>query len=303
MTADTLFLVNPASGKRHNPDTIRAEILAMYAEAGRDVLVQPIDFTRLSETLNTAESSGIQRVFAVGGDGTVNGVGQQMIGRKMAFGVIPTGSGNGYARNIGFSVRTPLAIRQSLDTKIISVDTGYLNDVPFLNVAGIGAEADVLQIFAKMHRRGFLPYLKGSLQTLLNMRTFSCRIEIDGQVLFREEVVSVVAANGAQWGYDVHITPQARLTDGYLNVLVVRKFPVVEAVTMVPKMLLGDLAQARYVEAFQARYVRVETDGTPNAQVDGEFVTGTNPMEIQVYPASLQLLVPATLTDARLAQL
>lgn len=299
----TLFLLNPGSGRKHLTPAFAQEIEALYADQNRRVKVADIDFSRLDEMVQQAIEERFDRVFAIGGDGTVNAIGTRLVGKSQAFGVIPAGSGNGFARNIGFSVHLPLAIRQSLDTITRRIDTARFNDHPFLNAAGVGAEADVLLAFGKLQTRGFVSYLRSTLKTLLHLRTFSGRLCIDGEWRDFTDMVSVVVANGMQWGYDVRITPRARLADGKLNVLLVHRFPLIDAAPLTRKMLMGDLTTSRYVESFEASSVIIQTEDQVNGHVDGEFVAGSREMHFSILPQSLSLLLPASLTEERLSRL
>jgi len=295
----TLFLINKGSGRKHNAEKVGEELMRVYAEKGKIAQIAWIDFEKLDALLESAIRQGIRRIFAIGGDGTVNAIGSRLVGSTVEFGVIPTGSGNGFARHAGFSTHTSLAIKQSLDTVVRQIDTATFNGVPFLNVAGIGAEAEVLAAFSKLGQRGFLPYLKSTLQTLLHLHTFSAKITLDGVELQRSELVSVIVANGRQWGYDMRVTPRARMTDGLLNVLILHHFPLLDVAPLTHKMLMGDLARSRYVEAFEAKHVVVETSDTVNGHIDGEFMPCSPATTIRILPASLNLLLPASLTPEK----
>lgn len=296
----TLFLINPASGRKRNAAATKAMIEEVYEQEEQSVKAEFIDFERLDHTLEEAIGQGVQNIYAVGGDGTVNAVGTRLIHKPINFGVIPKGSGNGYARNIGFSIRTKLAITQSLTASVVKVDTGDFSGVPFLNVAGIGLDAEVAYQFSLGSKRGFVPYVKRSAEGLIAMETEDYFMELDGKKYEFSDIVGIVIANGTQWGYDVKISSNARLTDGLFDILVVKKFPILKAGLMVRKLFNGKFQDSRYVEGFQAKEVFIKRKMSGAAQVDGEPIQAGKDIGVRLRPQSLNLLVPGTLTPEKI---
>ncbi|MEL6652040.1 MAG: YegS/Rv2252/BmrU family lipid kinase [Bacteroidota bacterium] len=299
----TLFLINPGSGRKRDAVQTEALIKEVYGDADQDAKIQQIDFERLDSMLDEAEALGYQRVFAVGGDGTVNAVGAKMRYRPLALGIIPSGSGNGYARNLGYSVNTRLALRQSLDAQALTVDTGMMGDRPFLNVAGIGFDAEVAHAFSLGKNRGFGPYVMRSAEGLLQLQGQEYQLTIDGEKHLFEKIIGIAVANGTQWGYDAKVNARASLNDGFFDLLVVRKFPLVKAPAIVSKMFNGRFQNSNYVKVFQAKNILIEPNKSGFAQVDGEPFEQDGPMEIKMLEKSLQILLPSTLTEQKIQSL
>lgn len=299
----TLFLINPHSGRKQNAEAVERIIHEVYSQEGAPVETQFIDFSRLDEDLQQAIDRGVEHVFAVGGDGTVNAIGTRLIGKPAKFGVIPNGSGNGYARNLGFSTNPRLAISQSLSAWSIRVDTGTFNGIPFLNVAGVGLDAEVAHHFSMGKNRGFVPYAKSSTKSLLSYEPESYRILLDGVSYVREDIMGIAIANGTQWGYDAKISPHASLRDGLLDVIIVKKFPIIDAASIVRRLFNGKIKRSRYVEVFQAKRIDIhrETEGT--AQIDGEPIRAGADIQIETVQQSLEILLPNTLTPGKIDSL
>lgn len=299
----TLFLINPGSGRKRDAQQTEALIREVYTQAERSFQIQEIDFERLDGILDGAEANGIKNIFAVGGDGTVNAIGAKMRYRNLQLGIIPKGSGNGYARNLGYSVNTRLAIRQSLDAQAISVDTGMMNEIPFLNVAGVGLDAEVAHAFSLGKNRGFGPYVRRSAEGLLQLQPQDYELWIDGETHQFEKIIGIAIANGTQWGYDVKVNAHASLNDGFFDLLVVRKFPLVKAALIISKMFGGRLQDSNYVKVFRAKNIQIKRAEAGYAQVDGEpFETGTD-ISIKIQENSLNILLPSTLTDQKIQSL
>lgn len=298
-----LFLINPGSGHKRDPATTEALIREAYWAAGQPVRIEPIDFARLDEVLAQAIRQGTQHIFAVGGDGTVNAVGTRLIGQPVSFGVIPHGSGNGFARNLGYSIQPRIAARQALDAHVMRADTGRFDGRPFLNVAGVGLDAEVAWQFSMAGSRGFVPYAISSAQGLMSYRGEDYTLTIDGEVHHFTGIIGVVIANGTQWGYDAKVSTEARLSDGLLDLLVVRRFPLIKAGMMVGKMFSGRFQRSRYVEVFRMRHLRIERAAAGPAQIDGEPIEAGATIEVSVQPGSLSLLLPSTLTEQKIQSL
>ncbi|MEO0469462.1 MAG: diacylglycerol kinase family protein [Bacteroidota bacterium] len=299
----TLFLINPGSGRKRNADKTDQLIRDIYQKADRSVETRMLDFSQLDAALEMAIEEGFENIFAVGGDGTVNAIGARLIDKPVNLGVIPNGSGNGFARNLGFSIKTRLAVTQSLDARAIKVDTGRFNDIPFLNVAGVGLDADVAFRFSQGSHRGLGPYVRSTTEGLFGFEPEAFQLEIDGEMHQYDALMGVAIANGTQWGYDVKITQDASIADGLLDVIVVKKFPLIKAGLMVRRMVRGDLPDSRYVEVFRAKKVVIHREKAGTAQVDGEPFECDRRIEVVVQEKSLNLLLPNTLTPAKIQSL
>ena len=299
----TLFLINPGSGRKANPSKTANLIHEMYGAVGQAVQTKYLDFSRLDETLDIAIAEGIRNIFAVGGDGTVNAVGTRLVNKPVNLGVIPKGSGNGFARNLGFSINTKLAIRQAMDAWSLRIDTARFNQTPFINVAGIGLAAVVAEIFSHKKKRGFRRYVKSSAEGLMSYKPESYQLTIDGHVYERESIMGIAIANGTQWGYDAKISPQASLTDGLLDVIIVRQFPLIDAGSLVSRLFNGQIYNSRYVEVMQGKKIDILRTSAGSAQVDGEPFQASTHIEVEINEKSLNLLVPNTLTHRRIQTL
>lgn len=299
----SLFLINPGSGKQKDSRAVSALISQVYQNAGKSVSIKEIQFDTLTQTIKDAQQGGIRRIFAVGGDGTVNAIGSKMLGTSMHFGIIPMGSGNGYARNLGISVRTSLAIRQTLDAQTILADTGMFADRPFLNVAGFGLDSEVAQRFERQSKRGFRPYMISTFQAVRALQPQTIHILVDGKAHRFDDVFGVVVALGGQWGYDAKVGRNVSLTDGLFDILVVRAFPLIQAGVMASRMFYGSLKGSRNIIFFQGKEVEIVREEEGSIQIDGEPSQTGHTLKASIIPQSLHLLVPNTLSRNKINQL
>ena len=113
-----------------------------------------------------AVKQSFDAVIAVGGDGTLNECLKSLINTKTALGVIPCGSGNGFANHIGMSKNIKDSIKQLKKSRITNIDSCIANGQSFINVAGIGFDAHIAKLFSKSNKRGFFKYVKIILKEL-----------------------------------------------------------------------------------------------------------------------------------------
>lgn len=303
MNPHTLFLTNFLSGRKKRATEILERVNKAYAEHRDQVWVREIDFEQLDQVLKEAIEAGVQNIYAVGGDGTVNAVGAKLIDRPVNFGVIPTGSGNGYARNIGFSIKTALAIRQTIDAKAIQVDTATFNQKPFLNIAGIGLGAEVAHEYTNTKTRGLGPYLKSSARSILAHKPEAYRLTIDGKIMDLKDVLGIEVAIGTQYGYQAKAAPLASITDGLLDIVVIKSFPMIKTANIISKLFRGQVNRSKHIDFYQGKSIRIEREQPGKAQMDGEPFDAPSLIDIHIKEHSLNLLLPNTLTVEKIASL
>lgn len=293
-----LFLLNPKSAKvrKKGFDAIRQLILQIYQQAGIEVAVQAIDFQTLEQDIDAAISQGVSNIFAVGGDGTVNTVGGKLLHKDVNFGIIPLGSGNGLARNLGYSTDLQLAVRQSVSDKVIQMDTGTFGSHVFLNVCGVGLDAEVADMYAHALRRGMFTYGYYMLKAVLGYKAEKYEIWVDGHKETHEEVYALGLVNGTQWGYDAKISPHSYLTDGYFELMVMQKIPFPQLFFELVKLMLGDITQSRYVSHRKCKTLVIKRQHAGVAQVDGEGIQEAETIRCHIQPKSLRIILPNTLT-------
>lgn len=239
-----------------------------------------------------AVSRGARLVLAWGGDGTVNEVGSALAFGEASLGIIPTGSGNGLARELGLSWRPDEAIRVALRGRDRRMDVGELGGRIFLNIGGLGFDAHVARLFNTRPpgRRGAWPYVTITLREVWSYRPSRYRVALDG-VLTEGEFFTIVLANSCQFGNRMRVAPEARIDDGWLNALLVDRRSVI-AHFWRARHLLGDPIKAEGIVRRPVREAVIEGPTEIPCQVDGEsFVAGPR-IEARVHPGALKLRIP-----------
>jgi diacylglycerol kinase (ATP) len=291
-------IINPISGTGGRLDVARARaeqaaalLVARGVEPDVSLTEHPGHGRQLAEL---ALQRGASTVLAWGGDGTVNDVASVLAFRDAALAVVPSGSGNGLARELRIPFDPAAAIALAFDGRDYVMDAGELDGRLFFNVAGIGLDARVAHEFAAggLVRRGFLRYLEITARELFTFRPDDHTIVIDG-VPMRERTLIIALANARQYGNGALIAPDARIDDGCLDIVVIAHRSPLRAVLQVPRVFLGQIAQVPGVTIHRATHVEITSARPVLYHVDGEPFAGAASISGRIRPRALRVKVPA----------
>ncbi|NLN96031.1 MAG: YegS/Rv2252/BmrU family lipid kinase [Bacteroidales bacterium] len=288
-----LFIINPSSGSSlkfkgliagHILDTIdRSKYFPeIHHSSGAD---------NITEICTAAVESGIKTIIIAGGDGSVNLVARNLIGTDTALGIIPAGSGNGLARHLKIPVDVKKAVKIINRRKTQLIDSVNINDRVFFSIAGIGFDALVAREYARLGMRGFLSYFKVVVSRYLGYKPQTYELKVDGVSLARKALF-VAFANSNQFGYNAIISPQAKPDDGFVDVCITPKIPLLKTPLLALKMFGNTIDKSAYVEIIKARHVEVKRHEDTWINLDGESLELTKDLIIKVNPASLLVIVP-----------
>lgn len=287
-----LFLVNPRAGKKRGVDLTS---VIRGACAYEHEIVSCATKDELPSIIDRAESANVDVVFAVGGDGTVHETAKALIGRAPALGILPTGSGNGFARHIGLPIDPAGAIASCNGGRIVTIDTALVNDHPFLGVMGIGFDAEIADRFASSTTRGLETYIREGLRAFADYKADEYEITANGTTTRRSAFV-IAVANSGQYGNNARIAPLASLRDGLLDVVIVDDTKIIDAAFLLMRLFSGTFHQAAGVTTLQTTEVTIRRPSEGPAHLDGEPVTLPAELHVRVVPQSLRLLVPDAAT-------
>ncbi|WP_184544354.1 diacylglycerol/lipid kinase family protein [Mucilaginibacter sp. FT3.2] len=289
MKRKALFIINPISGGKKKdgvPELIDQNL-------NKDVFDYSIIFTDgVSHAQQiAAEAAGkFDEVVAVGGDGTVNEIASAIVGSDTALGVVPFGSGNGLARFLGIPMDTAKSIATLSAYRVQTIDSGQLNGLPFFNMAGMGFDAHIAEVFSHGKKRGFLTYIKSTMQEILNYKPQKYQIEVDGK-LYEREAFIISIANSSQWGNDVHISPNASVQDGLLDVCIISEFPAWRFPEIGVRLMRKTIEASRYIEIIRGKNINITRQSPGPVHLDGEpHVMGAD-IRINIVPGSLKVIV------------
>jgi YegS/Rv2252/BmrU family lipid kinase len=285
-----IAIVNPAAGKGAGA-RVALRLAAELSAAGlsADVVSTPApgEAARLA---SAAVEDGYERVIAVGGDGTANEVANGLVGSDVALALYPIGSGNDFARALGYPRKRKQLLPFLAQARTRRIDVGDVNGRVFLNAAGVGIDGHVAErIIASARVVGpTLGYFVGALVSIVTYRPREMRVSIDGNVRRGKHLV-VVAANGTHFGSGMHVAPNAKLDDGLLDIVVGGDLGRWESVVALAKLYRGTHVDGRTILGFRASALDVELDEPLPMQADGE-ASRASALRVRVRPLALTVL-------------
>lgn len=289
MERRALFIINPISGgkkKEGVPELINKHL---DADAFTAVIVFSDGIAHARQIAKEALNK-FDLIVAVGGDGTVNEVASAIVGTDTPLGIIPFGSGNGLSRFLGIPMNAKQAIKTLSTGHTILIDSAKMNGKPFFNMAGMGFDAHISEVFSHTRKRGFFTYLKSSIQEIAKYKPQTYRLEIDGKP-FNREAFMLSFANSSQYGNNAHIAPNASVQDGLLDICVIKPFPLWRFFEMGMRMITKTSDKTKYVEILRGKKISIKRNSPGPVHLDGEpQITGTENF-IEVVPDSLRVIV------------
>jgi YegS/Rv2252/BmrU family lipid kinase len=240
-----------------------------------------------------ASARGYSPVVAIGGDGTVNEVARGLAGSDTPMGIIPVGSGNGLARELG--IPKNLATCSSILTggKDILLDVGSVNHQHFFCTSGFGFNGRIAGKMGASKRRGFLKYIVLVIRESLTYRPFPVRLNIGGERI-EKQVFMVAFANASQFGNNAYIAPGARMTDGLLDVVMVGSFGKIWLPLAGLALFAKRFTRLPFVKCFRTDRVLVESSGDSEFHFDGEPGELVIPAEVVPDAVKLKVRIPVT---------
>ena len=279
------FIINPISGNGKH-----TKIKALIKKHIRNY---EIFYTKkkgdASKFSQDAVEKKIDAVIAVGGDGTVNECLEYLKHTDTALGVIPCGSGNGFAFHIGMKKNYEKAIKQLNNAEAILVDTCSVNGIPFINVSGIGFDAHIAKLFSKTNSRGLKSYVKLIIQEL-QYKPNVYKIKYDN-INRTVEAYLIAFANASQYGNDAKISPTASIIDGKIDFVIVKKFPKWKFLYFLALMAIGKIHLFKYVEIIQSSNMKIICKSS-SLNIDGEYYKEKSPITVSLLKGSIKILKP-----------
>lgn len=300
MKSDRLFLIiNPVSGTR-SKEGLERNIADRLGELGFETTIRFTgcrgDATRLARQ---AVAENFDGVLACGGDGTVNETAMALAGTGVAMGILPAGSGNGLARHIGIPVDPLAAIDIIAERHITDCDYGVVDGHPFFCTFGVGFDAAVSERFANSGSRGRMSYIKSALHEFTHYRPETYSVTADGEVI-ADEAFLVAVCNASQYGNNAFIAPDASITDGLLDLIIIPKQPRVSTVIRGFEMMAGTLAGSHGIIKRKAARINIKRDICGPAHLDGEpFPHVGTEFNIECRPHGIRLFTTASKTPFR----
>jgi diacylglycerol kinase (ATP) len=281
-----LFIINPGSGSK---DENYSELIADYFSSTQHTfhiheLPRDCSMDDLKEAI---KKSGADRVIAVGGDGTLKLVATCVLNTEMPVGIIPAGSANGMARELGIPLDPGEAMEVAINGHPKKIHVTMVNKELCVHLADIGFNAYIVKKFDDLPGRGMWGYTKAAWHALWNHHKMEVELNIEKEII-RSEAAMVVIANATMYGTGVKINPDGRLDDDVFEVILVKKYSVLEIL----KIRFTNLPfNPEAIETFKTSKLSIKTRHRVHFQVDGEYMGKVNQIEAKIIPSAINMIV------------
>lgn len=287
------LLVNQASGKPRRRKEAMEAVIALRRDGASVTVVSPGSPEETRARAGEATTRHTDVLLVAGGDGTlnavVNGLYQLRTSERPLVGVLPSGRGNDFAADVGIhSAADALEALRKGSTR--RIDLARSEAGVFAGIAGTGFDAKVAR-FAQG-----IPILTGSalysyavIRALIHLRPIRARIEHDHGV-FEGEITFAAVGNTRRYGGGMHITPRADLSDGLLDLCLVKEVTRRTLLRLFPTVFSGKHLELPQVEYLRSKSVTIATEEPGEVFADGEFLQET-PVKVEVLPGQLEVLV------------
>lgn len=290
----TAVIVNPVAGRGKSYarwDLLKRELLDHKLYVDEFITKARGMATDLARYIQKA---GYTRLMVAGGDGTLHEVINGLdLPANLEIGILPTGTGNDFARAVGLAYEKKLALRLMNEGRTRLIDLGEVNQRKFVNIAGVGFDAQVAHEVNSGFKfvSGTAAYLMALVKVMLTYQSLPIDIYINDDIKKTEEILFFTVANAPYIGGGMKIVPQAVIDDGLFHICLAQKVSRLEIFKTLPKIYHGKHIEHPKVHIITARELRLSSIFPLPLHADGELL-GALPAYFRVLPRSLLLLVP-----------
>lgn len=284
------FIVNPISGNKNKKQLIKLIEKELDKEQWLMNIVQTEYPGHATILARQYARMGFDAVISCGGDGTLNEVARGLIGTETALGVLPMGSGNGFARHIGVPMNIPAAIRMLNHAEPIRCDYGLAEDKVFVSTCGTGFDATIAEHFGQTGKRGFIGYLQSVVKDAFAFKPEHSRLVGDG-IDVETTATLINFANASQWGYEAAIAPKASIQDGKMNISIMSDKAIYAAPGLALRLFTKTLDESAFMETICAREITLIRNEQHPFHIDGDPVEMPKDIHIRIVEDGLKVMV------------
>ena len=280
-----LFIVNPGSG--NSGIDYKSEIHNFFSNLSEEMEIYELTKSCSIEKVKTAiKNAHADRVVAVGGDGTLKLVAECLLETSTPIGIIPAGSANGMAKELGIPLDVTEALTLVLAGTPKQIHATMINNELCIHLADIGFNAYLVKKFDELSDRGMFTYAKAAWHAFINHSKMMVELKM-GEKLIKQKAAMVAIANATAYGSGLAINPDGKLDDELFEVILVKEYAVMEIL----KIWFSKLPwNPKKIERFQTSSLKITTKHKVHFQVDGEYVGKINRIEATLIPKAIRLI-------------
>lgn len=286
-----LFIINPKSGVRHPIQKIISEIKTVFdGQSNHSYAIVYSEYAGHARKIaESAVLDDMDVVVAAGGDGTVNEVCSSLVDTNTSFGLIPMGSGNGFARSLNIPLNSINAVDCLMNGSINSIDVGKIGERYFFGVAGFSLDATIGAKFNTYGHRGPLPYFYLGLREFFNYQYEEFELTFEDKNILTKPLILTVA-NTSQYGNGASIAPQADYKDGVFDICIIEKLNFWDATLRLHYLFNNKIQSLSTYKSYRSNKIHIKrTDNSGYYHLDGEIFKGGAEFDIELLPGSLKV--------------
>ena len=299
MTRKILFFINPVSGTGSKMQ-LEKKIINKCTEkkVGFEILftAKDGDYSFLKEKIH---KDGISDIVICGGDGSISPIVASILNTNVNIGIIPIGSGNGLA----FTAKIPRAVDKAFEIifkgKASRIDAFFINKRLGCMLCGIGLDAQVAYDFSLQKKRGLATYIRQSFRNFLSASPYHFELKVQN-AKFKVDAFFICIANSNQFGNNFTIAPQASLSDGLLDIIVVKKMSRPRIIWSVFKQMKTGKIKSheekdfhqKEILYFQTDKLEIMNEEMAPLHIDGDHATTNKKFNIEILPAAFNFIQP-----------
>ena len=271
--------------------TITELLHEMFPAEEFEVIIHLTEYRNHASELAKTYANKNCTIVAIGGDGTINEVAKELLNSKTtSLGIVPMGSGNGLARSLRIPLDTKDALQRIKDGNPVIIDTCSFNDIPFFCTAGIAFDAEVAKDFDQLPTRGLKTYFQASYRQFNKFKGTDISVKLNNE-LIQGKFFMMAFANAEQYGYGAKINPQASLTDGILEVMIIDQLNILQFGEFTSRLFLGTLKNFKSCQTIKTAKDITLTSDSKLAHLDGEPTEFNGTATVKIHPHSLSLIL------------
>lgn len=290
-----IFILNPISGT-HNKEVVPKIIEETLDKEKFSYQVVYTEYSgHAAEIARKCALENTDIVVAVGGDGTVNEVARSLVHSNTALGIIPCGSGNGLARHLCI----PIDIKKSIEIinvcNIESLDYGVINELPFFCTCGMGFDAFISLKFAEAGKRGPITYVENVLKEGLKYKPETYEVT-DETGAKKYKAFLIACANASQYGNNAYIAPQASMSDGLLDVIIMEPFTAFDAPQISFDMFNRTLDKNSKIKTFKTKSIHIHRSSPGAIHYDGDPIMTDKDIDVHIEKHGIKIITNTNVT-------
>lgn len=298
-----LFIINPFAGNGSYAKI--EEEIQRFQQSRKDIFLIRTEYQgHFERILKEYFSKGVHRVYAVGGDGTLNellnAVMNQNLSNKLSIGVIPTGSGNDYIKNftqyhdVSKMKNLSQYLMSMLHCETIDIDVAKINQKYFWNIASMGLDADVIKNSYLFKKSLLIPnqlaYFASALYTMIDIKKYPLKVSINTEEI-TEDFLMISLGKGKYYGNGMKVLPYADICDEQMDICMIKPMNLRKIFALMKKFIQGNHEGLQEVLMLKSKEIHIVSDKKIPFQFDGELGYASD-FKIKVLPKAIRFIKP-----------